>query len=372
MTEISERDQEEMRPIIEAIRARSQPTGRRIYVPREDVSVLPELTQTSENASSQPTATFPTRRKNASRSVSPATTMPSRRLSPAPGSISPSNTTFPSRRGRQDFQNLSRSVSPVAGFLTEMVLVERRSKAAEITQREGGEMLKQGKDTLGRKKQVQSLSRAQIKRRIRSVNLTVSMRQKRKADEPGGRTRKALKANDQAVAKSFFEMRAEDRKKRKVENMLKMKEKITELEILHKQHKSTNINKEMGSKKEFLLDVEKHRKILKISLRLVASLLHPPVHHKNYAKEVQRATQPLKNQGRKKINYLPLVKEALNKRSTERKDSFAICKKTNERRRYMNVSYKNCYDLEKDHLEGITYSMFMYAKDKLRNIIKIN
>ena len=91
-----------------------------------------------------------------------------------------------------------------------------------------------------------------------------------------------------------------------------------------------------------------------------------------YQKEVERAKHPLKNQGRKKIKYLELVKKALNKRSTERKDSFAISKKSKERRRYMNISYKNCFDLEKENLEGITYSMFMYAKDKLRNIIEIN
>ena len=284
MTEISERDEEEMRPIIESIRARSQPTGRRIYVPREDVSVLPVLSQESENGNNQPSATFPRRKKNAgSRSVSPATNMPGRRLSPAPRSISPSNTTFPSRTGRQNLQNISRSVSPVAGSLTQMVLAERRTAATEVTKRKSREMLKKGKDTLARREDVQSQSKAQMKRRMRTANLTLSRRQKRKADALV-RTRKAFRAHDQAVAKSFFTMRAEDKQNKKVENMLKMKDKITELEILHKQHKSTNINKEMGAKKDFLLDVEKHRKLLKISLRVVASLLHPPVHHKNYGK----------------------------------------------------------------------------------------
>ena len=59
----------------------------------------------------------------------------------------------------------------------------------------------------------------------------------------------------------------------------------------------------------------------------------------------------------------------MNKYSVERKDMYSISKKTNQRRREMQVSYSSCWKLCKNILGNLSYSKFIYA---VRTINKNN
>ena len=335
MDQLSQKDRLEMEPIISALRKRaSTPTGR-IIAPREDVSVLPRLENDGSNTSSQPSNFFPGRRKN----VSVAT---NRSVSPLARAVTPVTSRSVSPAG----------LTPVMAPLISMTLA-KTAASATISDQQKKEIFRDEK--LRKKEAPMQLTDTQQKRIFRST--TKSM--KRTAPEIQ-RKKKSQKNFHQQIALQF------NRKQKKIEKTKEMCLKITEIEKKFRQKKSANQDQEMEYKKKFMLEIERARKFFGLSYRTTARLLHPPISDSSYRKELKRAHLPIKNQGRKKISYLPLVKAALTRRSYERKDAFSINKKSKERRRQMEVSFLNCYLLEKDKLENITYSQFMYAVSKLR------